>query len=863
MPAAFNNAIADTGFERQGEGEYYDEVPVTLNVPRIGSLEIQALIYGQQLYLPINDLFDFLKIRNIVSPDFDLVEGFFIYPKDTYFIDKTNNRIVYQYKTFELKPLDLIRTESNLYLKSDYFGQVFGLECVFDFRSLSVTLNTKIELPAIREMQQELMRRNISRLKGDNKADTIIRRTFPLFHLGMADWSVISTQETKGRTNTRANLGIGAIAAGGELNLSLNYNSDEKINLRQQFYQWRLVNNDRAALRQVTAGKIFAQSTSSVFAPVIGVQFTNTPTTYRRSFGTYTLSNTTEPGWMVELYVNNVLVNYVKADASGFYTFEVPMVYGNSIVKLRFYGPWGEERTSEKYITIPFNFLPLNQFEYNVTAGIVDDDPKSRYARGVINYGLGSRITVGGGMEYLSTVLSGKTMPFVTASVRLSQYVLVSGEHTHGVRSKGIISYRLPSNLQVDLNYTRYVKNQTAININFLDEKRLVLSMPMRGKKFTSFSRFTLNQFTLPNSLGGVSKKNMKYTSAEMLLSAVVSGVSSNFTTYAIISDKGNPLVYSNLSMTFRLPGGIRFTPQAQYEYRPKNFSMIKAEVEKALFHRGYLNVAYEKSFIDQRISAVTIGLRYNLSFAQTFFSAVKSRHVITTTQSARGSLMYDGKTNYLGANNQTNMGKGGIVILPFLDLNCNGRREPNEPKVMGLKLHVNGGGRIEHNAGDTMIRITGLEAYTNYFIELEKNSFDNIAWQIKKPTLSVAVDPNLLKLIEVPVAVVGEASGKVSLNGDKGLSALGRIIVNIYNHDSILVVRMLTESDGFFNFIGLAPGEYTASVDAEQLAKLQMISSPALSFKISQNAEGDIVNNLEFILQSVPENISTVPVNK
>ena len=114
-----------------------------------------------------------------------------------------------------------------------------------------------------------------------------------------------------------------------------------------------------------------------------------------------------------------------------------------------------------------------------------------------------------------------------------------------------------------------------------------------------------------------------------------------------------------------------------------------------------------------------------------------------------------------------------------------------------------------------------------------------------------------------MPVAVVGEASGKVSLNGNKGLTALGRIIVNIYNRDSILVVRMLTESDGFFYFIGLAPGEYMASVDAVQLTKLQMGSSPALSFKISQNVEGDIINNLEFILQSAPENISPVPVYK
>ena len=149
---------------------------------------------------------------------------------------------------------------------------------------------------------------------------------------------------------------------------------------------------------------------------------------------------------MVELYVNNVLVNYTKADASGFFTFDVPLVYGNSSIKLRFYGPWGEEKTREQNVSIPFNFLPLHQFEYTASAGVVDDDQKSKLARLNLNYGLGTHITVGGGVEYLSTVTSGKTMPFVTASVRLGSNLLVSGEHDYGVRSKGVVTYRLPSN---------------------------------------------------------------------------------------------------------------------------------------------------------------------------------------------------------------------------------------------------------------------------------------------------------------------------------------------------------------------------------------------------------------------------------
>lgn len=159
----------------------YDELLITLNVQRIGSIEIPAIIYGQKVYLSVKDLFDFIKIRNTPSAEFDSVAGFFINPNAAYLIDKINNKIIYQNKIFNLRPNDVMQTPTALFLRSDYFGEVFGLECVFNFRSLSVTLNTKIELPAIREMRQDMMRKNISQLKGEKKADTIIRRSFPCF----------------------------------------------------------------------------------------------------------------------------------------------------------------------------------------------------------------------------------------------------------------------------------------------------------------------------------------------------------------------------------------------------------------------------------------------------------------------------------------------------------------------------------------------------------------------------------------------------------------------------------------------------------------------------------------------------------
>ncbi len=830
---------AATGYCQTDKG--FEEVSVIINIREIGNLEIEAIIHGEVVYLPVKEVFDFLKIKNTASPDLDTLSGFIIHPKSVFIVDKPNHQIVYQEKITKLTPEDLLRRETGLYLKSDYYGTVFGLGFVFDFRSLSLRLNTLLELPAIREMQQQQMRSNLSQLKGEKIADTIIGRSYSIFQAGMADWSVMSMQQTNGKDNTRASLGLGAMVLGGEANVFLNYNNSQPLSMAQQYYHWRYVDNNNPLLRQVTAGKLFPQSISSIFVPVTGIQLTNSPTTYRRSFGTYNVSYYTEPGWMVELYINNVLVDYTKADGSGLFTFEVPVVYGNSLVKFRYYGPWGEERTREQHISIPFNLLPPHELEYSLTAGIVGDDLRSRFSRATISYGLSSHITIGGGMEFLSSVTSGRYIPFVNASLRIGTNLLVSGEYAYGVRYKGVMNYRLPSSLQLDVYYIKYDKSQTAVRYNFLEEQKAVISRPFRGKKFTAFSRLTLNRFKL---------FKYKQTSAEFLISGVYAGISSNLTTFAIFTDPAHPLVFSNLSLTFRLPKGIRFTPQVQYEYREQNFSMLRGEMEKCVFKNGYLNMSYERDLI-RKARYAGMGLRYNFSFAQTFFGIRTAGNLLQMTQAASGSLMYNDQSGKIRSANRPNVGRGGLVLSPFLDLNCNGLREKNEPKAAGLKLRINGG-HIERNERDTTLQVSNLESYVNYHIDLQANNFDNIAWQLQKKSLSVAVEPNHFRHIDIPISVVGEVSGTVYLQG-KNLAGLSRIIVNIYNSNAVLVSRVITEADGYFSYLGLAPGKYSAVVDKVQLLKLKMVSSPVNAvFTIKSSKEGDVAEGLKFVLQSI-----------
>ena len=182
------------------EDSEYEEILVNIEMPGVGGFELPSAIKGNDVYLNISDLFNFLKIRNYTSQSLDSVSGFFINPEATYLINYPESRIRFQERVYTVIRGDLIRTESGLYLKSDYFGRIFGLQCSFNFRSLSVIITSKLELPVIREMKLAEMRKNISQIQGEIKADTNLGRTYPLFRFGMADWAVYASEDIGGIT---------------------------------------------------------------------------------------------------------------------------------------------------------------------------------------------------------------------------------------------------------------------------------------------------------------------------------------------------------------------------------------------------------------------------------------------------------------------------------------------------------------------------------------------------------------------------------------------------------------------------------------------------------------------------------------
>lgn len=848
--------------ENEESSIIYDVVPVNITVVGVGEFNLDVLYTDDDLlYVNIEDLFKTLNIPCSASQKGDNLGGFIEDEGWTYLIDFHKGQIKVGDKTINSQK-GLLNKMGSFYMESSLFAKAFGLMLTFNFRTLSINLKSDFELPIVKTARLKKMRNNISRIKGEVIADTIVGRNYHLFKFGTLDWSVASFQSWNGSTDNQFGLGVGAELLYGELDLAVNYFDRYEFDQYQLQYLWRWVDNDNSIIKQAQVGKIYNQTISFINAPVIGAVIRNSPTTIGKAKGYYTINEFTEPNWTVELYINNVLLDYTEADASGSFMFKIPIVYGYTTLKLKFYGPMGEERTEERTMNVPYTVMPAGEFEYSISAGVLEDSSLSRLGKAELNYGVNRFLTVGGGLEYLSSIPNGPFIPYANATIQPFGKLTLNGEYAHGVRARGILFYYLYKNAVLEIDYTKYVEGQLATRFNAHEERKVKLTVPLKFEKINGLAKLDFTQFVY---------KTFNYNYTSVMFSAYYKQFSANSSsqlnwmdnTHASESSLYNTQVYvtSDLSLSYRLKKGYTIRPSARYDVSKTKLVSYKVSIEKFI-PKGYFTVSYER-YLSYDDHFFTLNFKYNLPFARTSTSASFSKGNVYTSESAQGSLAFGSGNKYVHHSNNSSVSKGGVSLYPFLDLNQNSIFDDGEQMVKITSVRIRGGKPI-FGEKDSIVRIPDLYAFTSYNVEFNDNDLENIAWRFKNKIYSVLIDPNQFKRIDIPVIAIGEVNGSVSIENDSLLKGIGRIIVNICNNDGLKCAQTLSESDGYINYLGLEPGIYTARIDSVQLSRLNLTASPAVQpFQIKAIEDGDIVDGIDFILSGIQDKIESVNVTQ
>lgn len=820
------------------ECQIYESFNINILFDKIGYKSFPALFEEPSgLYLPIDEMFEFLKIYRTITDDGQIIKGYIDNEKNRYEINLQQNNIIYKGQIFLFTADEAILDMGILYLKKELLSRVFGFNINFNFRSLSANFNSDFELPIQKWIKQEKARENLQKIKNEIVYDTIISRQYNWLNIGTASWSYSSNQSWDHQGETRFGLGFGAELIGGEANIWLNYSDQYGFDKYRQLYNWRYVNNQSEIVRQIQLGRINNRTISSIFVPVDGFSLSNTPTTLRKALGDYLISNYTEADWLVELYINNVLIDFVKADASGLYSFKVPVVYGTNEITLRFYGPNGEERLEEKTFNMPYNLLPKGEFEYKLSGGILLDSLHSKMGRAVANYGITRWLTASVGIEYLSSI-NRPDIPFFQASIQPIPKLIIIGEYAHKVRTKGTLNYTFPGNTVFTLEYSKFEKGQKAIIYNYLEDRMGSLSVPFHIKRLAGYFRNSLRQYIYPN---------FSYNTGDFTISGYYRNYNINISDYFNWSNIGRLTVYSNVSFSAKLRGEYTIGPSVQYNFTTGKIISYRAELEKRLKNRGYLSLAYEKNLISN-YSGFNISMRYDLSCMTTYFSSCFTNRKIQTTEAASGSLASIKGNKYVHFDRRSTIGRSGICVEPFIDVNFNGIKDNGEHYVKNISVKCNGGQIVEREK-DSIIYITGLEPFVDYSLILDESGFENIAWRIAQKNIKVCTDPNQFKRLRIPVCPMGEVSGLV-VDADSNKAGIGRILVCIYDSNGVLISKVQSESDGYFSYFGLRPGNYTACIDSLQLLVLRK-KTTTVSFNILENEMGDIVDVGNIVLSN------------
>jgi len=839
-----NEAIAQYAFDgdKAGPPFSYDELPVEVYMNgTIGFSTYIIVTNTDLLYIHVEDLFKNLNIFCIVGNDGNNLTGFIENESKPYKIDFNEKQINVGNISMNA-PQGLVKEMGSVYIESSLLKDAFGLTVTFKPRSLYIDLKSNFELPLVKKMRIEKMRQNISKLQGEPiVADTTINRNYHLFNFGMIDWAVSSYQTRNEPTSDNLSIGVGSELLYGEANISVNYNDRYKFDNRQLQYMWRWVDNDKTLIRQAQLGKIYNQTIAFINSPVIGASIKNTPTTVRKASGFYDITEHTEPNWTVELYINDVLVDYTTADASGLFVFKVPIVYGYTILKLKFYGPLGEERTEERTLNVPFTFMAANTFEYGLTAGVLENVEQSRFGQGNFNYGVNRFLTVGGGVEYLSSIPDKPFIPFARIAFQPFSKLVVNLEYAHDVRIKGLLNYYITKSAFLEIDYAKYVEGQLATSFNALEERKVRISVPFKKNSISGYAKLNFNQFIY---------KSFDYNQVDFTFSAYYKQLSANSSSQMNWIDQKSAYTTTDLSLSYKTKKGLTFRPSAQYNLTDASFVRLRAEIEKRV-SRTYFSVSYERNVLSQSDNFY-LSFKYDLPFARTSASASFNNKQVRFSESAQGSMAFGGDSKSIKTGNNSSVGKGGILFYPFLDLNQNGVRDQGEKMVLLSTVKISGGKAIISET-DSIVRISDLNAFVSYNIGFSDADLDNIAWRIKYNTYQVLVDPNQYKKVLVPIIVVGEINGMVYKSFENGLRGIGRITVQIFNMQGEKVAETLSESDGYFSYLGLKPGEYVVKIDEGQLESLEYQSAPLMhDASIEVSVDGDIAGDIDFVLTSI-----------
>jgi hypothetical protein len=560
-----------------------------------------------------------------------------------------------------------------------------------------------------------------------------------------------------------------------------------------------------------------------------GAFVSNFPLDQPTQFDRNTFRGELPPGWQLELYRGETLLDFRASAPDGRYEIaDVPLLAGFNAFRLVFYGPQGQRREELRSFNVGASLAPAGSLLYRVTwldpglkiAGVAVAGAGAR-AIGEVRYGLSPRWTLeataaqvsfqGAAHDYVQAGLHG-----FLGAVLLGADAVVTPDG--GSALQGSAQTRV-AGVGISLQHaemSRFVSEQFLATGPLLRETLLRFDATV-PRSFLPALPMTLDLKRDDLAAGG------SITEVRHRLSAMSGGFAltnqliwnlSRPAAGAVSRDASGELLVSRFAGDVSIRGG--WTYSLAPEVRSTGLSLT---AERRVFSEYLVSVGAQQSYAPSVTTAIFGASRLEGPFAVGAQARYSRPGGLAISAVFTVGLAYDKASASLRTQAASIASNGGVSARAFVDENGNGRFDPGEPPVAGALFDINSSPAPVRADARGQAFIVNVPGHQWSDVSLAASSLEDPSWRPSIPGVRVASRPGKTTVVDLPVQAMGEITGTVWSAEEGARRAVPGARVELLRPDCSVAAVIRSAFDGFFDFPDVAPGLYTLHASADGLS--------------------------------------------
>ncbi|WP_417545411.1 SPOR domain-containing protein [Marinobacter sp.] len=790
---------------------------------------IPAYDKGEHILLPLGELARLLTLAIQTQPREGTASGFILNEDRGFSLNLSEARVTRAGVTEAFDPALVLSEPDDLYVAKELLELWLPLELEINRSSQSLRVYALEELP----LQARLRRENFGGQAGrrgryEDPGYPHYKSPYLLLSMPFIDQTLATELRANNEqtwTDTRYTAFLAGDLLGMESSVFFSASKQEaspevRVTLGRHDPDAGLLGPLSA--RSYSFGSLTAPSVDNISRSTTGegVTVSNRPLTQPTNFDRQTFEGDLPPGWDVELYYNDALVDFQQAREDGLYRFEdQPLSYGRNDFQLVFNGPLGQTRVEQYSFSLDQSMARPGEFRYSLTEQRDEDDQ----SRSVAQFDLGIARNLSASAGFVRAPVEGAEQQYTSLGLRTFwQALSVSGDFIQAEDGGSLTELDLQTKvggLSIDAGRARLndfkseIFNAVTDPVRTRDEVRLSGAIPLGPRTRLPVTIYATRD-ELESGINNIRLSNR--ISAYVYRTALT-----NTLEWQSLGDSEQTLGSFQVSRRIRdfsLRSQINYTLNPDSEVSSMAFTADKYLMDGYRFSLGVAHT-YEAPLTTYSAGFTKSLGRYGLGVNARYMSnddyAIGAQFFMGMGREPRQSdWLFDARpmANY-----------GAVSARMFLDENNNGIMDKGEQSIPDAGFTVNGGRRQARTNAEGIAHLGRLPVKQYADIGVDISTLIDPQWQPQRSGVRLVPRPGHVVELEFPVQMTSEIDGTVFLLNGNTEQGIGGLKLELLD-DRLEVVGQTTSTwDGFYIVPAVLPGDYWLRVSPEQLRRLDL----------------------------------------